>query len=458
MLKRIFLLILSAALTGSLALPPRPAQAQQDRPVRLIRDAEIENIIRAYATPLFTAAGLDPAGVQVHLVQDPSLNAFVAGGQHIFIHTGLLIAAKHPGQVIGVIAHETGHIVGGHLARIDQALANAQTTSIISFVLGAAAAIIAGRGDAAVAVIGAGQGTALRSLLSYTRIQESSADQFAVNVLDKTGQSARGMEEFLMTLGNQEFLVTARQDPYVRSHPITQSRIDFVRNHVAHSPYSDVPEPERFQVMHRRMHAKLIGFLEPPRRVLTRYKDSDNSLESRYARAIVYHREAQFDKSLALVNGLLADHPDDPYFHELKGQILFESGHPADARASYEKAVQLLPNEALLRTALGAAQLESQDSNQLKPALANLKQSSRLEHDNPYTWRLLATAYGRLGDRGMTALSLAEESLMLNRKPEARRHAERAMELLKRGSPPWLRAEDIARALRGGVDEAQPNQ
>lgn len=458
MLKRIFLLILSVALTASLSMPPRPVYAQQGKQIRIIRDAEIENIIRAYATPLFTAAGLDPSGVQVHLVQDRSLNAFVAVGQHIFINTGLLIAAKHPGQVIGVIAHETGHIVGGHLARMDQALANAQATSIISFVLGAAAAIVAGRSDAAVAVIGAGQGTALRSLLSYTRTQETAADQFAVDVLDKTGQSASGMEEFLMTLGNQEFLVTARQDPYVRTHPITQSRIDFVRHHVANSPYSDAPVPEGFKTMQRRMHAKLIGFLEPPRRVLTVYKESDNSLESRYARAIVYHREAKLDKSLALVDSLLADHPDDPYFHELRGQILFESGRPADAQASYERAVQLLPNEALLRTALGAAQLESQDSNQVKPALANLKQSARLEHDSPYTWRLLATAYGRLGDRGMTALSLAEESLILNRKPEAKRHAEQAMELLKRGSPPWLRAEDIARALRGGTDEAQPNQ
>lgn len=458
MLKRIFLLILSVALTASLSMPPRPVYAQQGKQIRIIRDAEIENIIRAYATPLFTAAGLDPSGVQVHLVQDRSLNAFVAVGQHIFINTGLLIAAKHPGQVIGVIAHETGHIVGGHLARMDQALANAQATSIISFVLGAAAAIVAGRSDAAVAVIGAGQGTALRSLLSYTRTQETAADQFAVDVLDKTGQSASGMEEFLMTLGNQEFLVTARQDPYVRTHPITQSRIDFVRHHVANSPYSDAPVPEGFKTMQRRMHAKLIGFLEPPRRVLTVYKESDNSLESRYARAIVYHREAKLDKSLALVDSLLADHPDDPYFHELRGQILFESGRPADAQASYERAVQLLPNEALLRTALGAAQLESQDSNQVKPALANLKQSARLEPDSPYTWRLLATAYGRLGDRGMTALSLAEESLILNRKPEAKRHAEQAMELLKRGSPPWLRAEDIARALRGGTDEAQPNQ
>ncbi|MDJ0951271.1 MAG: M48 family metalloprotease [Alphaproteobacteria bacterium] len=443
--------ILSLILVVSFVLPLSVLPAAAERGMRLIRDAEIENTIRLYTTPLFTTAGLDPSAIRIYLIDNRQLNAFVAGGQNIFIHTGLLIRSEHAGQVIGVLAHETGHIAGGHLTRLDDAMRRAQIQSIVTFVLAAAAAVMAGDGRAAAAVGAAGQDATMRSFFRYTRTQEGAADQFAVTTLDDTGTSSRGMLEFFQILEGQEFLVTDRQDPYVRTHPLTQSRISFVRNHVANSPYSDAPLPAKYGITHRRMRAKLIGFLEPTGRVMQTYKATDNSVESRYARAIALHRESRTDDAVGLVDSLIAEQPNDPYFHELKGQILFESGRIKQSLGPYGKAVRLAPNEALLRSSLGAAQLESNDPALVRPALTHIKEAVRKEPDMAHGWRLLATAHGRLGQKGLMTLALAEEAAQLNRNPDALRYAKRASATLKKGSPAWIRAQDIAREAEKAV-------
>lgn len=450
--KRIVSLTVSILLALSFAVPPETAFAQKGHPLRLIRDTEIENTIRTYAKPVLVYAGLDPENVHIYIVQDPSLNSFVAGGQNIFINTGLLIRAQNASQIIGVLAHETGHIAHGDLARTGEALRNAQAESIVAMVLGAAAAVLARRGEAGVAILGAGQNVALRSFLSYTRVQEAAADQFAVTALDATGQSSRGMLQFFSILENEELLVTARRDPYLLTHPLTAERIAFVRNHVAHSRFSNVPLSPRYVEMQKRMQAKLIGFLWPPQRVFQRYKESDNSLPSRYARAIAYHRLAELDKALATIDSLIREHPKDPYFHELKGQILFESGKTARALAPYRKAVALMPQAPLLRADLARVMLELNEPKLVRSAMINLKESTRRDPYNASTWRLLAIAYGRQGRQGMAALALAEEAVILGQKPQARLMAKRAKKLLKKGSPPWRRADDIVRLNPGGED------
>ncbi|MGE5145897.1 MAG: M48 family metalloprotease, partial [Candidatus Eiseniibacteriota bacterium] len=320
-----------------------PAAAQGGpQQMSFIRDSEVENTIRFYVTPIFRYAGLDPDNVQIHLVNDPRLNAFVANGQHIFINTGLLIASQNALQVIGVIAHETGHIHGGHLLRAREAIRNAQIQSLIALALGMGAAVAARDGGAAVATLGLGSKIVEGTFLKYTRTQEQSADQFALTALDAEHLSSRGLLEFFQILENQEFLLADRQDPYMRTHPLTQDRIEFVRNHVEHSPYSNLKLPPIYAELHARMRAKLIGFLDAPSRTFQLYKETDKSIPARYARAIAYHKAASTQKALAEVDSLIAERPKDPYFHELKGQILFEVGRPADSVVSYQKAVDLL--------------------------------------------------------------------------------------------------------------------
>ncbi|MBI1244439.1 MAG: M48 family metalloprotease [Alphaproteobacteria bacterium] len=426
----------------ALTLAVSPARAQQR--VSFVRDAETESIIRTYATPIFRAAGLNPGDISVHLINDRSLNAFVALGLNMFFHTGLLLRAENPSQVIGVIAHETGHIAGGHLARMPQAIQNSWETMIISL-LGAAAAAAAKNGEAAMASVMAGQQIAERQLLSYSRALEASADQAGVNFLDRTQQSSRGFLEFLQILQDQELLSADRQDPYMRTHPVTTERVDFVRHWVETSRYSSVPTPAPLVEMHKRMRAKLLGFTEP-QRALQKYKDSDTSMESRYARAFAYYRRGDMMRAIPLADALLAASPNDPYFNETRAQFTYESGKPRDSIPYYEKAVAGVPGNALLLMELAAAQIATEDKALNAASIANLEKARAGEPENAEIWRLLAIAYGRDGQLGMSSLAQAEQAMILGRRVDARAFAERAERLLPPGSPPILRAQDIKSA------------
>jgi predicted Zn-dependent protease len=432
------------AISAALWQPPA-AIAQAPQRIQFIRDAETETIIRAYATPIFRVAGLNPDDINVHLINDRSLNAFVAIGQNMFFHTGLLIRTEHPGQLIGVIAHETGHISGGHLARLPEAMRDAWGAMIVSL-LGAAAAAVAGRGDAALASIMAGQQVAERNLLRYTRALESSADQAGASFLDRSQQSARGFLEFMQILQDQELMLVERQDPYVRTHPITRERVEFVENWVANSRFSNVPVRPEFVEMHKRMRAKLIGYLEPAR-ALNQYRDTDTAVEARYARAWAYYRRGDFMRAFPLADGLLRDFPDDPWFNEMRGQFTYENGKPRESIPYYETAVAKVPGNALLRLGLAGSQIATEDKALLKPAIENLQAAQAREPETAEIHRQLAVAYGRDGQLGMAALSQAEHALMTGQRLAARGFAERAERLLPPGSTYILRAQDIKNAI-----------
>lgn len=448
-LKASLIAILSAALL--LALFPGYPGLAQSKSLRLIRDAEVERIIRAYATPLFQAAGLSPWAIDVYLVNDPALNAFVVPGLDMFIHTGLLMRADSPLQVIGVIAHETGHLAAGHTATRGAHLRRSTQSFIASYVLGLAAAIATGRPELGQAVIAGGQDIALKGALKYTRSQEAAADQAAVRLLNGTGQSPRGLLEFLRILGEQEVLLSSNQDPYLRSHPLTRDRISFLQNQSRISHYGTAPARPGFVAMHARLRAKLIGFLEPNSRVLQHYPPEDNSLPARYARAIARYRSADLTAALTQIEALIVEYPSDPYFHELRGQMLFEGGRIAEALPAYETAVRLLPDAPLLRLSLAQVQLEANSPELNGPelnakALGNLTEVLRYEPGNSFAWRLAAIAHGRNGDVGMTALALAESALARGQGGEAHQQAVRAQKILAKNSTGWLRANDVEQA------------
>ncbi len=408
----------------------------------VVRDSEIEGMIRILATPLWRAAGLDPAAISVTLINDRALNAFVAGGQNLFLHTGLLLRTAHPGQVLGVIAHETGHIAGGHLARLPDAYRNAFITSLIAMAIGMGAAVAGGGAGAGAAVLG-GTSMGQRSLTAFTRGQESAADQAGVTLLESTQQSTRGLLEFMEILSNQEFLAVGRQDPYLRTHPLSQERVEFLRNQVALSRFSDIPSPPDQVQAHRRMKAKLYAFLEPPGNALARYPESDKSLEARYARAIAYYRVPNLAAALPLIDGLIKEYPSDPFFHELRGQMLFENQRAREAMPSYQRAVALSPGSGLLRIDLAQVMIELNDPSILKEARLHLAEAERLEPNVPRVWRLKGIVLGREDKLGEAAAALAEEALMERRLRDARDQARRALRLLPEGSIAATRAQDI---------------
>jgi predicted Zn-dependent protease len=408
-----------------------------------IRDAEIENTIRIYAAPLLSAADVEAEAVRFHIVRSPMLNAFVAGGQRMFLTTGLLRRNDDPGEVIGVMAHEIGHITGGHLARLQSSIRDASTTVLISQLVGLAVGVLAREPGAAVAVGSGGMHIAQRTLLKFSRTQERSADQAGLQLLERTGQSARGLYGFLGYLAQQELLHVSRQDRYMLTHPLTRNRVRFVRNHVDQSRYSNRVTPKKLVRLHRRLRAKLAGFIDPPAITLDRYRAEDGSVEARYARAIALYRIPDLANAVKTIDGLIAEQPRDPYFRELKGQMLFENGHLEKALPEYEAAVRLNPDATLLRVGLAHVQIELNRPDLLDQTLGHLKHALRSDPNNRRAWRLAATAYGRNGQFGMSSLSLAENFIRTGHKSDARGQAARAMRLLKKGSPAWLRAQDI---------------
>ena len=430
------------ALIGAVAAQP---VAAQDKPV-LIRDAETEEAMAEFADPIFSAAGLDASAVHIYLLRDSRINAFVAGGQNLFLHTGLIRAAEHVDQLIGVMAHETGHIAGGHLPRMKEAQRIASIEQILFCalgVLGTVGGAASGSSSAGGAIGLCGSTAPYGSLMKFSRGQESIADHAGMKYLDLTGQSSRGMMEFLQILADTQ--KTSIAPPlWLLSHPLTSERIANVRAHVEQSPLRDKPPRADWEATFQRVRAKLIGYVDPLERVLREYPQRDNSVEARYARSVAYLEAGQIPKALTEVDGLLADHPDDPYFNELKGDILYRSGKMREAVPAYDAAVRAKPDSPLLRMSLGRAQSDLQDPASVKSSIKNLQRVVEIEPNNPGAWKLLGIAYGLDHQEAEASLALAESAINSGDKARAKSLADRAMKGMPTGSPGWLRAQDIS--------------
>lgn len=435
------LLAIATAILLLIAGSPQGVSAEG---IKLVRDAEIEESIRTMGRPVFEAAGLGADAVDIYLVNDPRLNAFTAGGLNLFLNTGLLMRTEHPGQLLGVVAHEVGHIAGGHVSRFGGAQKRAAAEMILATVLGAAAAV-AGAPDLGTAIITGGQSLATTNFLRFTRSQEQAADQAAMTYLRSARLSPQGLLEFFKVLENQNVLQVSSQNPYLQTHPLTRDRILFVEDQVRRGATGG-DLPLQWADLHERMVVKLEAFLDDPGAVLQRYEKRDG-LAARYARAIALYRLPDLDRALVEIDALLAEHPDDPYFHELKGQMLFENGRIAEAIPPYREAVRLAPRAALIRIGLARALLESGAPSAEAEAVKHLEEAVARESRNAGAWRLLGIAQGRAGLEGRAALSLAEAALLTGKDNDARLYARRAEAKIAPGDPNWIHLQDVLRAL-----------
>ncbi|MDA1070362.1 MAG: M48 family metalloprotease [Proteobacteria bacterium] len=417
----------------------RTARAQSGQ-LSLIRDAEVEDTIRLYATPLFEAARLDPDSIKIHIVDEDVINAFVAGGRHMFLFTGMLFESEDPNTVIGVIAHETGHIAGGHLSKLRGAYEDASAIAILSAVLGVAVGVLGGGGAG---VMASGQGVAERNFYAFSRTQESSADQAGLSYLDATRQSARGLLALMEKLSESELLVSSSQDPYMLTHPLSRERIQAIQAFIDRSPWSDTPEPPELIERHHRMLAKLFGFLKEPRQTLIRYPESDQSVAARYARSIAYHKEHLDEQAYATIDGLIAEEPDNGYFWEVKGQFLFEDGRYDESVTALREATRLIPGQSLILQLLARVLTERAAPGDAAEAVEVLNLAMRTEDDDPSAWMLLGKAYALQENLPMADLASAEFAYLVGREEEARVKAERASQGLTSGTAEWLRAQDI---------------
>jgi predicted Zn-dependent protease len=412
-----------------------------------LRDAETETLLRTFANPLLRASGVEPNTVRFVLIGDDALNAFVSTGNHLFINSGIIAKAGSGLELAGVLAHEAGHIRGGHLARLPEIMREAMIKSVAAMLIGVAAGVAARDAGAGIGAALGGQELAQRGFMSFTRSMENGADQSALLALDRLGWSARGMIALFRRIQEQDALVNELQDPYLRTHPLTRDRIEAVTAHVARSPYSDAPLPAALEAGFAMVQAKLRAFLEPSTLTLRRVREDDRAPASRYARGIALYRLGHIDPALQLIDGLLAEQPSSPWLHELKGQILFEGGRGAAAIGPYREAARLAPDWAPIRAGLARAMIETGEPAQLRQAVGHLQTALARERDDAHAWRSLGIAWGRLGEMGQADLALAEEALVLGDIPRARTLARRAEKQLPPG-PSRLRAVDVGNAVR----------
>jgi len=430
------------------------AQISQLHAASLIRDAEIENLLTDYAAPVFQAANLSSQNINIHIVNNRSFNAFVIDGQNMFIHVGAIIKSDTPNQLIGVIAHEAGHIAGGHLARLKVQMSRMESAALIMNLIGIGAMVggaVSGGGndlgEAGAAVLYGGSSIIQRSLLSYRRAEESAADQAAVDYLNRTQQSARGMIETFRHFADQSLASVNYVDPYIQSHPMPQTRIAQLQDLAQRSQYYNQKDSPQLQLRHDMVRAKLEAFTNKnnARYVIRKYPETDNTLPARYARAIMSYFTSGVEGAVPKLDALIAEAPNNPYFHELKGQFLLESGKPSLAIPSLRQAVSLAPNSGLMRVMLAQSLIATEDKSVLNEAIDHLRKALVKERQSVVGYRQLAIAYGRLNRLPEAQLASAQAFFYEGNADYAKVHAERAMQAFPEGSPNWVKANDIIR-------------
>ena len=417
----------------------------------LIRDAEIEQTLREWTDPILEVAGLVPADVNLYIINDPSLNAFVAGGQRIHLHTGLIMASDNARQVKGVIAHETCHIACGHTVTRSRAASVASRPALVSIGLGVLA-IAAGAPDAGAALLASSQQFAALNFFIHTRAEEAMADTMAVQYLTELEQSPMGIVEFFEKFRYQEVLSEARRSPYFRSHPLSSNRVRTTRTLAEESGLADKPEDPRVVKQFDMMKAKLVGFLEPPARVFRDYPPTDLSAPARYARSISAMKVADLGTALKEIDSLIEEEPDNPYFHELKGQILFETGRPVDSIEPLIEANRLLPDNALLKISLARSLLERNEPEDIILAEEALRDALISEPNNAFAWTQLAIVFEAQDNRPLAQVATAEAAYNIGNYPRAHSFAQRAILELQPNTPAFRQASDI----RNATDPALP--
>jgi predicted Zn-dependent protease len=424
---------------GSLWLQMGSAAAQG---ISLLQDTETERLLRSYEEPILHVAGIDPAAVKMYIVNDTSLNAFVAEGQNIFCNAGLFIQLRTPNEMTGVLAHETGHMAGGHLIRGSDAIAKAEIPMLLSLLLGVGAAI-AGAPEAGMILMGMGQSAAAAQYMSFSRDQEATADQMALRYLRATHQSGMGMVHVFERMANEAAMAVKNPEAYVSSHPADRDRVANLRDLVEASPYRDVPDSPQAIHAYEMVKAKVIGYLLPVQDVLYRYPVTDKSAPARYARAMVYMRQPNLPQALAEINSLIKEEPKNPYFYEVLGQIYVSMSQPMKGIAPYQTSVNLLPDAPQLRVALSVAQIATERKDLEQAAISNLKIAMQQDSENSFGWYEMAQAYSDLGNVPMANLATAERYYSVGALPQSAIFAVRARQKLTKGSPEWERANDI---------------
>jgi predicted Zn-dependent protease len=419
----------------------------------LIRDAETEKFLYQACAPIFRAANLNSSEIKIYIVNDNSINAFVSGGQNIFFNTGLIRKYNTPDTIIGVAAHEVGHIVGGHIARGSEEMKSASNAMLLSYILGIGAAI-AGSPEAAQGIILGGSNIAQKTYLKFSRTQEEAADRYALKYLGEINYPSSGLIKLLRYFELQMRGYKGQINEYAQSHPISKKRIDFLEYNEIKSA-SDKKINHELQPLMNRVLVKLEAFIDEPNEVLKKYQNKNDN-NSIYASSIALYRLGKTAKSLKMLDKVIKNEPNDGFLYELKGQILYESGNVKDAILAYDKAINLLldrdSSQAKIYFASAILALKNPDIDFINIAIKKINSAKKYEQNNPFLFKTLATAYHKKGDKARSMAALAQYNFLIGEFEKAQKYANDAKEKLleiKDGSVKVdiLRIEDLLASI-----------
>ncbi|MET4272432.1 MULTISPECIES: M48 family metalloprotease [unclassified Bradyrhizobium] len=444
----------SLVAAAAIALTPFSAAHAQAKGPPVLRDTETEQLLREYTRPILRVAGLEKQNIQMVIVNEGSFNAFVADGRRIFVNYGAILQSETPNQIIGVLAHETGHLAGGHLSKLREQLANAQTQMIIAMLLGAGAMAVGstrgsgsagnnGLANAGAAALAGPQEMIRRTLLSYQRQQEENADRAGVKFLTATQQSPKGMYETFKRFTSESLFAARGADPYLQSHPMPAERVASLQEFASASPYWDKKDDPALQLRHDMVRAKISAFMERPETVYRRYPLTNDSMPARYARAVSTYLHGDLRSALAQIDALIQVQPNNAYFYEVRGQALLEGGKPAEAIPALRKAVALSNNAPLIEMLLGQALVGSDNKAYTDDAVRILRAAVAREPEAVLGYMQLAMAYGRKGDYAEADLASAQAAYLRGDNKTARELATRAKTRFAVGTPGWVKADDI---------------
>jgi len=420
--------------------------------ISIIRDDETEKLLKEITDPIIRAVGLDSDSIEIVIVNDPSINAFVSGGQRIFIHTGLIAEADDVSTVIGVLAHEAGHIKGAHIIQKGSDYEKANYGAIAGYVLGLGSVLAGAPAEAGLAISSASQNIAMRNLLSYSRDYENAADTVALEVCKKIGVTPRGLVNLLRKIQSEQKISGDIVDKYMLTHPVSEERIKYIENYIKKHPEIDKKPAEEIQKKFLMVKAKIYGFLYSSKKTKQIYQGKTTD-EALYALSVIKHREAKFSESDNYLNQLIARYPSNYYFYELRAQFLFERGKVDQSISEYRKVLIKLENSVLIRLKLANALLNKKDAASYQEAVSQLKAALLSEPRNISLTNQLGLAYGKLGNLGTSYLYFAESSIIAKNLNNAKFYLQKAERYINKASPEFIKLTELKNELDRLLDK-----
>ena len=424
----------------------------------IIRDAEIEYFLYKVILTVSDGYFRNTQPFQPVLISNNEYNAFVTGSNKIFINTGLINKSKSINEIQGVLAHEIGHLILNHSS--SRSINTSNLSKYSKFATIAGIALSAGGkldSNSALGLILGTQDIAIKSAFQFSRIQEQQADKYALDTFRKKKISLTGLENLLLRLSQREVSTNNSVVGYYRSHPFSKQRLEQLKkykssNYISNKNNEDI-YINNFNISLDYIKNKIRAYGSDPFEILNKKDNNNNIFFANYSRIIAYKKTGEYEPAIDTLKVLQNKYPDYPFYYELAGDIYFSKGSYNKSIREYKKALNNLNEkyiyaDDLIKFSLVKSYLQTNKAQDLKESIQILEQ---MLHNSPkwkLLWRLLAKSSGKLGQKGITYIALAEESLLKKNFIKAKKYVDLALKQKTITNSYKLRGLDILSRIK----------